>query len=72
MSNQEAYEILNNHMHWTLIDSEDIKLKQSLGLAIQLLKKHRCGYCNIIMDKKSKNKCGDYGRVCDNCYENLS
>lgn len=72
MSNQEAFDKINHYLKWDLANSDDEKLKRSLTFALDLLEKHRCGYCDCIMDKKSKSKYGDYGRVCDNCYENLS
>lgn len=71
MSNEDAYNILENHRYWGLRES-DLEIKQALAIAIKLLEKYRCGYCDCIMDSKSKNKYGYYGKVCDNCYENLS
>lgn len=70
MKRKEAYEILDHHKNWHLID-RGADIKQALNIALNLLEKHRCGYCDIIMDEKG-SKYGDYGRVCDNCYENLS
>lgn len=67
MKNQEAYDILKSHR-----EVSKFSTRIALSKALCLYEKYQCGYCDSIGEDKPKNKYGDYGRVCDNCYENLS